>query len=123
MRVLNIASAFDRIPDVWSPHLAGSVNGQQVRLARIDGAFDWHRHVGADEAFFVVRGAFQMHYREGGEERAALMAEGDFCVVPKGVEHRPVADDECWIMMIADPGEKNTGDIVTEKTRLDLPQL
>ena len=123
MRVINIPGGFDQISTIWSPHIAGRVNGQEVRLARIEGSFDWHRHAKADEAFFVIKGAFEMHFRENNEERHVPLGEGDFCVVPVGVEHRPIAGAECWIMMIADPGELNTGDVVTQKTKHVLPQL
>ncbi len=116
---LNIPSAFDRIPETWSPHIAGRVNGQEVRLAKIEGPFEWHDHEGVDEAFFVVKGRFTMRFRD----HDVAMNKGDFLVVPAGVEHMPVADAECWIMMIENSGTLNTGDKVTDKTKTDLPVL
>lgn len=119
MKKINIPKAFDRVPELWSPHVAGKVNGQEIRIAKIDGAFDWHSHQGVEEAFFVVKGGFDMEFRD----QTVPMGEGDFLVVPAGVEHRPVAANECWIMMVETSGTINTGDEVTEKTKTDLPIL
>lgn len=116
---INIPAAFSRIRETWSPHIAGSVNGQDVRLARIEGAFDWHFHNGVDEAFFVIEGGFVMEFRDG----HTALEEGDLIVVPAGVEHRPVAARECWIMLIETAETRNTGNVETERTRSDLPRL
>ena len=119
IRKLNIRDAFSQIGECWSPHIAANVNGQDVRLAKIDGAFEWHHHDGVEEAFFVVKGGFTMRFRD----RDVPMKEGDFIVVPAGVEHMPVADEECWIMMIENAGTLNTGDHESERTKRDLPRL
>jgi len=119
IRKINIPSSFDRINETWSPHIAARLNGQEVRLAKLDGAFDWHHHDGVDEAFFVVKGAFTMRFRE----RDVAMEEGDFLVVPAGVEHMPVADEECWVMLIENAGTLNTGAEITERSKVDLPEL
>lgn len=117
---INIPAAFDRISDQWSPHIARRVNNQEVRLAKIEGAFEWHAHADAEEAFFVVRGGFTMRFRDHDVD----MREGDFIVVPTGVEHMPVADQgECWIMLIDPAGTVNTGDNLSERTKTDLPHL
>ncbi|WDI32438.1 cupin domain-containing protein [Hyphococcus flavus] len=116
---LNIRKAFDQIDEHWSPHIAANVNGQDVRLAKIEGAFEWHHHDGVEEAFYVVKGAFTMRFRD----RDVSLAEGDFIVVPAGVEHMPVADKECWIMMIENAGTLNTGAHENERTKRDLPTL
>lgn len=119
MRKINIPASFGRIPETWFPHLAGRANGQEIRLARIEGRFDWHRHDDADEAFFVVKGRFVMRLRDGD----IAMEEGDLLVVPAGVEHRPDAAEECWIMMIEKAGTLNTGDRETARTRRTTPEL
>jgi len=119
IKKINIPSAFDRIGEQWSPHIAARVNGQEVRLAKIEGAFEWHQHDGAEEAFFVVKGAFTMRFREYDVE----MSEGDFLVVPAGVEHKPVADEECWIMMIENADTLNTGATESTRTKRNLPEL
>lgn len=116
---INIPAAFERIHDYWSPHIAARVNGQDIRLAKISGAFEWHHHDGIEEAFFVVKGGFTMRFRD----RDVPMNEGDFIVVPAGVEHMPVADDECWIMLIENAGTLNTGEAMTARSRVDLPDL
>lgn len=116
---INIPDAFGRIADHWSPHIAARVNGQDIRLAKIEGAFEWHHHDGADEAFFVVKGAFTMRFRD----HDVNMREGDFITVPAGVEHMPVADKECWIMLIENAGTLNTGEHESDRTKHDLPVL
>lgn len=124
MKKINIPSAFGRIPECWSPHIAARVNNQEVRLAKIDGAFEWHHHDGVDEAFFVVKGAFTMRFRDKDEQWGVTMEAGDFLVVPAGVEHMPVADEECWIMMIENAGTLNTGENEAgARTKTDLPVL
>lgn len=119
MRKLNIPAAFGRIPETWSPHIAAHVNGQEVRLAKIEGAFDWHHHDGVDELFFVVKGRFVMRFRD----HDVAMEEGDMLVVPANTEHMPVAAEECWILMVEDAGTRNTGEEVTVRTKTDLPTL
>ncbi|MEZ5982713.1 MAG: cupin domain-containing protein [Parvularculaceae bacterium] len=119
MKKLNIPKAFDRINECWSPHIAAVVNGQEVRLAKLKGSFDWHHHDGVDEAFFVIKGAFIMRFRD----HDVAMEEGDFIVVPAGVEHLPHADEECWVMLFEKAGTLNTGEKVTERTKTDLPVL
>ncbi len=123
IRSINIPAAFDRIPEPWSPHIAARVNGHEVRLTKLDGAFDWHRHAGVEEAFFVVKGSFVMRFRDDEKEWDVAMGEGDFIVVPPDADHMPVADEECWVMLIEAPGELNTGDAVTARTRAVLPEL
>lgn len=123
MRKVRLPDAFRNIDEVWSPHIAGRVNGQEIRIARIHGAFEWHKHEAHDEAFYVVKGAFRMGVRDGDGDREEAMAEGDLIVIPAGVEHRPVADEECWILLIDAPGELNTGDIDSDLTRRNLPDI
>jgi len=116
---INIPSAYSTIDQLWDPHIAGRVNDCEVRIAKIHGNFDWHSHENEDEAFYVVKGQFIMEMRD----QHVKMNEGDFFVVPRGVEHRPVADDECWIMMIEPSTTKNTGNVKTDKTKDKLKQL
>ncbi len=123
MKKINIPAAFARIKECWSPHIAARVNGQEVRLAKIDGAFEWHHHDGVDEAFFVVKGRFIMRFRGNGKHWDVEMNEGDFITVPAGVEHMPVAEKECWIMLIENAGTLNTGEHVSDRTKRDLPEL
>jgi mannose-6-phosphate isomerase-like protein (cupin superfamily) len=119
-RVVDLAEAFSRVEGLWRPHLAGELNGQHVKLARIEGAFDWHAHPQEDELFLVVKGAMRLEFRTGERE----LFEGQMCIVPRGVEHRPVADEECWILMFEPAGTVNTGDApASERTVGKLPRI
>ena len=118
-RVLNLSEAFTRVEGFWAPHVAAELNGQQIKLARIEGAFDWHAHVEEDEAFLVVAGRMRLEFEDGVRE----LGEGDLCVVPRGVRHRPVADDECHIVLFEPAGTRNTGDAVSERTVTSLRRV
>jgi mannose-6-phosphate isomerase-like protein (cupin superfamily) len=117
--VLNLCEAFARVEGLWSPHVAAELNGQQIKLARIDGAFDWHAHPDEDEAFLVVAGRMRLEFETGTRE----LGEGDLCVVPRGVRHRPVADGECRILLFEPASTSNTGDAVTDRTLTSLRRL
>lgn len=118
-RVLNLPRAFARVDGLWRPHVAAELNGQQVKLARIRGAFDWHAHPDEDEAFLVVKGRMRLEFEAGVRE----MGEGDLCVVPRGMLHRPVAEGECHIALFEPAETRNTGDVESVRTVTDLPRL
>lgn len=103
---INIAEKFARFSDQWSPRVVAEMNDYQFKLARIQGEFIWHRHAETDEVFIVVEGAMTLEFRD---DRVDLKA-GEMFVVPKGVEHRPVALQECKIMLVEPRGVVNTGD-------------
>ena len=109
---VSLAEAFAGFTDHWSPRIAGDLNGQQVKLVKFQGEFVWHHHDHEDELFLVVRGAFTMEFRD----RRVDVGEGEFLIVPRGVEHRPVATDEVWVLLFEPAGTLNTGNIVGEKT-------
>lgn len=119
VRKINLGEAFAALDDYWSPRIAGDVNDAQVKIAKIKGAFDWHAHEAEDEAFLVIKGAMRLEFRD----RAVEMAEGDFLVVPRGVEHRPVASEECWILMVEPSTTINTGAARTARTKLAPERL
>ncbi|MEX6632462.1 cupin domain-containing protein [Hyphococcus lacteus] len=123
LKKINLLKAFDQINEHWSPHIADCVNGQDIRLAKIEGAFDWHHHNGVEEAFFVFKGQFEMHFRDREKEWVIPMSEGDFLKVPANQEHKPVAEDECWILLIENAGTLNTGEEVTARSKQDLPMV
>ena len=110
---MNLAAAFDRISEAWSPKIVGEVNGMHVKLAKLDGAFEWHSHASEDELFLVVSGRLRMEFRDG----VRILDPGEIIVVPHGVEHRPVAEPECQIMMFEPASTVNTGQVVTDRTR------
>ena len=119
MKKIHLPDAYHSIAEHWSPRIAGDVNDAQVKIAKIKGAFDWHAHADEDEAFLIMKGAMDLEFRD----QTVPMAEGDFLVVPKGVEHRPVAEEECWILMVEPSGTLNTGDQITDRTRNELEYL
>jgi mannose-6-phosphate isomerase-like protein (cupin superfamily) len=114
-----LAEAFAKIGEYWSPHIAGELNGQQVKLAKFDGAFIWHHHEHEDELFLVVRGAFTMEFRD----RNVELREGEMLIVPRGVEHRPVATQEVWVLLFEPAGTLNTGNAGGERTIQDPQRL
>lgn len=103
----------------WQPKIVAELNGQQVKLAKFQGAFDWHHHEQEDELFLVLRGSFRMELRD----RVIELAEGEMYIVPRGVEHRPVADAECAVMLFEPAGTLNTGSVRTAKTIDELERL
>jgi mannose-6-phosphate isomerase-like protein (cupin superfamily) len=103
----------------WQPKIIGDLNGQQVKLAKFKGAFDWHHHENEDELFLVLRGRFRMELRD----RTIELGEGEMLIVPRGVEHRPVADEECAVMLFEPASTLNTGNVRTEKTLDQLERL
>src|SRR5688572_32286906 len=105
MDKVNLAEKFDQFHDHWSPKVVGELNGQQVKLVKFQGPFVWHHHDDEDELFLVVRGRFRMEL----QDRAIELAPGEFLVVPRGVEHRPVADEECEVLLFEPATTLNTG--------------
>jgi mannose-6-phosphate isomerase-like protein (cupin superfamily) len=103
---VNLAEKFAAFADHWSPKVVGELNGQQVKLVKFAGEFVWHSHAGEDELFLVVRGAFRMEFRD----RTVELRAGEFLIVPRGVEHRPVADAEVEVLLFEPAGTLNTGD-------------
>ncbi len=116
MSEVNIAEKFGKISEFYKPHVAGELNGQMVKLVKANTEFVWHHHENEDEMFLVVRGRFRMEFRD----RHQWIEQGEFIVVPRGVEHRPVAEEECWIVLFEPASTLNTGNVVNERT---LPQL
>lgn len=98
--------------DHWNPRVVGELNGQHVKLAKFQGEFIWHNHAEEDEFFLVLRGSFRMDFRD----KSVTLHEGDFLIVPRGVEHRPVADAEVEVMLFEPAQIKHTGDIESDLT-------
>jgi mannose-6-phosphate isomerase-like protein (cupin superfamily) len=96
----------------WDPKIVGELNGQHVKLVKFRGEFVWHRHEREDELFLVLHGAFDMHLRDG----VVSVGEGEFIIVPRGVEHRPVASDEVHVLLFEPASTLNTGDQAGERT-------
>ena len=113
MKKVNLAEAFVSFDEPWSPRLAGELNGQAVKLARADGEFVWHRHEDADELFLVRSGELRIEFRDRSD---VTLRPGEFLVVPRGVEHRPVAEEGAEILLFEPRGTTNTGDADTDRT-------
>ena len=109
----NLKELFSQIGDHWNPRIAAELNGQFVKLVKFQGEFVWHAHACEDEMFYVVEGSFRMELRDGSVE----LGPGDFIVIPRGVEHRPVAEKECSVALFEPATVLNTGDVRNELTR------
>jgi mannose-6-phosphate isomerase-like protein (cupin superfamily) len=119
MEKVNLAEKLARFSAHWQPKIVGELNGQQVKLAKFKGPFVWHSHEHEDELFLVVRGRFRMELRDGDVELDA----GEFLIVPRGVEHRPVADEEVEVLLFEPAGTLNTGNVRDERTLERLERL
>jgi mannose-6-phosphate isomerase-like protein (cupin superfamily) len=105
--------------DYWSPKIVGALNGQHVKLVKFKGEFIWHKHDLEDEMFFVLKGSFNMEFRD----RTVVLNENEFLIVPKGVEHRPVAIEEVAVMLFEPASTLNTGDVDHAYTKQDLDSI
>ncbi len=119
MDKVNVLGAFNKVEGYWNPTVAGALNGQEVKLVKFKGPFTWHHHENEDELFYVVKGSFVMEMRD----KNITLHEGDFLVVPKGVEHRPNADEEVWVMLFEPATTLNTGNVENEFTKHRLDKL
>jgi len=119
MDKVNINQKLALFSEHWSPKIVGELNGQHVKLVKFNGEFVWHKHDDEDELFFVIKGSFKMEYRD----RTVTVNENEFLIVPKGVEHRPVADEEVSIMLFEPATTLNTGNTENELTKYDLDRI
>ena len=119
MSKVNIAEKFSRFAEHWSPHIAAELNGQYVKFVKFGGEFVFHHHDHEDEMFLVVKGRFRMEFLDHQE----WIEEGEFIVVPRGVEHKPVADEECWVVLFEPASTLNTGNVQNERTRRELEKV
>ncbi|HEX3558372.1 MAG TPA: cupin domain-containing protein [Pyrinomonadaceae bacterium] len=113
---VNLSEKFGLFREQWSPKIAGEVNDSLVKLVKFQGPFVWHKHETEDEMFLVVKGRFKLLLRDGEVE----LCEGEFAIVPRGVEHMPVAEEEAHVILFEPKTVLNTGDVVNERT---LPEL
>ncbi len=110
---VNLSAAFSKISEAWQPKVAGDINNMQVKLAKFSGKFDWHHHDKEDELFLVVEGRLRMGLRDGDVD----LDEGEFIIVPHGVEHCPEAlTEECHVLMLEPRTTLNTGNVINERT-------
>ena len=119
MEKVNLSEKLALFSEHWHPHIVGELNGQHVKVAKIQGVFDWHHHEAEDELFLVVSGRMDLELRD----RTVTLEEGEFFIVPRGVEHRPVAAEECHIVLFEPASTRNTGNITNERTRDHLDRI
>ena len=119
MDKVNLAEKLACFSEHWSPKLVGELNGQLVKLVKFRWPFVWHHHVHEDELFLVVKGRFRMELRD----RHVWLEEGEFLVVPRGVEHRPVAEEEAHVLLFEPASTLNTGNVQNERTVADLERI
>jgi mannose-6-phosphate isomerase-like protein (cupin superfamily) len=112
MEKINLSAKLALLNDHWSPRIVGELNGQLVKLVKFQGEFLWHHHDDEDEMFLVVKGRFRMEFRD----RHVWLEEGEFIVVPRKVEHRPIADQEAHVLLFEPASTLNTGNVRTECT-------
>lgn len=119
MDKVNIEEKLGQIKEYWDPHIAGELNGQQIKLAKIKGSFVWHSHEQEDEMFLVLKGQMRMHLRD----KTIVVNQNEFIIVPKGIEHMPEAEEEVHLMLFEPAGTINTGEVVNDKTKKDLKRI
>jgi mannose-6-phosphate isomerase-like protein (cupin superfamily) len=119
VRKVNLGERLATFTDQWHPKIVGELNGQQVKLVKFLGPFVWHHHGGEDELFLVVKGRFRMEFRDG----HVWLGEGEFLVVPRGVEHRPVAEEEAHVLLFEPASTLNTGNVRNERTVAELDRI
>ena len=112
MNGINLKKKFDLFSEQWSPKIIAKTNGQLVKLAKLEGEFVWHNHPNEDELFYIVKGSLLLRFKG----RDVHLEEGDVYVVPKGEDHLPIAEKECWVMLIEPEGTKHTGNVLYDLT-------
>ena len=116
MDKVNLTEKLKLFSDHWHPRIVGELNGQYVKLAKVEGEFDWHQHADEDELFLVVAGNLTIKLRD----RDVILGEGEFFIVPRGVEHKPVAESEAHVLLFEPKSTLNTGEERTDRTVEDL---
>ena len=112
MKRINLSEKFSLFDDHWSPKIIGELNGQEVKIAKVKGEFVWHNHANEDELFFVIKGLLKIEF----ENETIQLAPGEMLIVPHGVEHKPIAEDEVWLMLFEPAATKHTGDVKYDLT-------
>ena len=109
---INFKDKFAKVSEHWSPKIIAQMNDYHFKIAKIQGEFVWHNHPETDEVFMILKGQLEIQFRDGN----VLLKEGEMFIVPKGLEHKPVAEHECHILLVEPEGTVNTGDVVNERT-------
>ncbi len=113
MKAININQKFSLFNEHWSPKIIGQLNGQDVKLAKIKGEFVWHDHKNEDELFYIIKGTLKLEFRD----KMITLNEGEMLIIPKGIEHKPIAKEEVWVLLFEPSNIKHTGDVEHELTK------
>jgi mannose-6-phosphate isomerase-like protein (cupin superfamily) len=116
---VNLAEKFDTFQEHWSPKIVGSLNDSFVKLVKLEGEFVWHHHEAEDELFLVIKGNLVIRLRD----RDIRLREGEFVIIPRGVEHLPIAEEEVHVLLLEPKTTLNTGNVVNERTRAELDRI
>ena len=112
IRKINIGDKFDLFKDYWSPKIIAELNGQDIKLAKVKGEFVWHNHKNEDELFFIVKGTLKIKF----SNKIIELNEGEMLIVPKGIEHKPIAEEEVWLLLFEPSNTKHTGEVKSDLT-------
>lgn len=124
MKKVNAKDMLGRFSDHWNPRIIGELNGQHVKVAKLLGEFDWHHHRDEDELFWVISGELEINWKDESDQvHTEILSPGEFLIVPKGIEHQPVARKEVEIMLFEPASTLNTGNVESERTRSQLERL
>jgi mannose-6-phosphate isomerase-like protein (cupin superfamily) len=113
MDKINLSEKFTHFDDTWSPKIVGELNGQQVKLVKLHGEFIWHKHDVEDELFMVIKGVLKIEFHD----RTEVLHEGEMLIVPHGIEHKPVAENEAWVLLFEPATTLNTGNVRNSRTK------
>lgn len=119
MESININNKLDLITDLWKPGVIAELNGQHVKISKVKGEFVWHDHKNEDELFIILKGTLQMNFRD----KIVEVKEGEMIMVPRGIEHKPIAHEEVWMMLFEPKNIKHTGEVVSELTVNDYEKI
>jgi mannose-6-phosphate isomerase-like protein (cupin superfamily) len=123
MRTVNLAQKLSLFSDHFSPKIVGEINDLHVKLVKLKGEFVWHHHDSEDEMFLVIKGTLKMRIKDNGSEREETIREGEFIIIPHGVEHLPSAAEEVHMMLLEPKSTLNTGNVKSERTVTDLQTI
>ncbi len=119
MEKINLKEKFAQFSDHWNPRIIGELNGQQVKVTKLKGEFFWHHHEREDELFLIIRGKLKIEFRD----KTVEIGEGEFIIVPRGVEHRPVAEEEVEVLLFEPASTLNTGNVINDVTKRVLDKI
>ncbi len=119
MNVINVKDKFDLFSEHWTPKIIGELNNQQVKIAKVKGEFVWHNHKDEDELFYIIKGTLKIETKT----ETLVLREGDMTIIPKGVDHKPIAEEEVWLMLFEPAVTKHTGEIETPLTAHTLDKI